>query len=179
MVFAALWGCEPRTVSGPLEQEAFVWQRDWSPAVVKAVQDAPMPSLLVLLAEVTWVDSAPTVAWTEADLPLLARRGQPIGVVVRAASFEPGRAEEMASVVAQCLARAVEAGVVVDEVHLDVDVPTAQLPAYPDWLTAARAVSDGRPLTYLARRHRESLAPRDTALEVLAREKDKDRDKRG
>ena len=30
-----------------------------------------------------------------------------------------------------------------------------------------------------ARRHRESLAPRDTALEVLAREKDKDRDKRG
>lgn len=43
----------------------------------------------------------------------------------------------------------------------------------------ADAAADGRPLTSLARRHRESLAPRDTALEVLAREKDKDRDKRG
>ena len=49
------------------------------------------------------------------------------------------------------------------------------LVAFADYNAAA----DGRPLTSLARRHRESLAPRDTALEVLAREKDKDRDKRG
>lgn len=140
-------GCKEPAASGPLQQEAFVWQRHWSDAVAAAVQDAPVPGLLVLLAEVSWAEAVPSVIWTGVDLPVLAQRGEPVGLVIRSDSFAPGGAEVVAAVVEQALARAAAAGVVIDEVHLDVDVPTGRLSDYAGWLSAARSVSGGLPLT--------------------------------
>lgn len=142
-----LLGCGAPETSGALVQEAFVWQRRWSPAVAAAVQEAPVSSLLVLMAEVSWADEEPSVIWTTADLSALAQRGEPVGVVVRADAFAAGGAEVVAGVVAQILARSEAAGMIIDEVHLDVDVPTARLPEYAGWLSAVRAVSGGLPLT--------------------------------
>lgn len=124
-----------------------MWQRRWSGAVAASVQASPVPSLLVLAAEVSWVESTPSVAWSGMDHRLLAQRGEPIGLVIRSDAFAPGGADVVAGVVAEALGRAAAAGLEIDEVHLDVDVPTARLGEYVAWLSAVRAVSGGLPLT--------------------------------
>ncbi len=110
-----------------------MWQRQWTPAVVDAVEQAPFEQLMVLSAEISW-DGETAVTHTVA-LPNLADGA---GLVVRVGVPPEGAA------VATTLAEVV-AHVLVDHpgaagVQLDIDLPTRRLGEYPPWLEALRPV---------------------------------------
>jgi len=163
VVGAVAVACAPSRDPGvppvPLAQDAFVWQRAWTPAVRAAVSGAgadvsadaaDIRRLLVLVEEVEWTaDGASVPRPSEADLDAL--RGRPVGLAVRVGLPPSGwgavvmRAARDA--VARARVRAVASGVEVAEIHLDIDVPTARLDAYAAALPDVRAAWPGVPLT--------------------------------
>ena len=141
----------PDVVPAALVQDAFLWQRAWTPAVRAAVADpGSVRRVLVLVEEVEWsADGAPLPRPSEADLAAL--RGRPVGVAVRvglpASGWGPVVMDAARDAVARARVRAVASGVEVAEIHLDIDVPTARLGAYAAALPAVRAAWPGVPLT--------------------------------
>ncbi len=73
-LLAALAACRHPHASGPLRQEAYVWQRSWNPSVQAAVRQADgISGFVVLAAEVDLRQGAPRVA----RIPLDPSLGSP------------------------------------------------------------------------------------------------------
>jgi uncharacterized protein DUF3142 len=126
---------EPR----PLVHEAYVWQRDWSPALSQALTDAPreLGTLRVLARERSGTQRVPVDIAVDVDA--LARSGREVIAVMRVEGTAPLEGVSLQEVA--LLARAWRArGVRVRGIELDHDCASAALAGYADWLERERAV---------------------------------------
>lgn len=147
-----------RRTSGPLSQDAYIWQRNWNEPVRRAVTKAgrSFDVLVALVAEVSWETGRPRIVRIDPDYaPLLAAGGH-VGLALRigaysgpfAATGEP--AETIAALAAEQLARANAAELIPVELQLDFDCAEAKLDGYREWATAIRARISPTPLVITA-----------------------------
>lgn len=144
-----LAACERATP--PLPNDAYVWQRRWTPALVHALNDsaAMLRSWRVLAAELradgVWFDAAP-------DLAALAASGRPVVLVLRLDGRvgdlgEAGIAERAAATLAAWRG----AGITLAGLEIDYDCATARLPAYAALLASLKPhLPPGLPLSITA-----------------------------
>jgi hypothetical protein len=107
-----------------MSQDAYVWQRVWTPEVVEAVDGSTFDSLALLGAERTW--GQPTFFVDLGTLPegtsLVLRAGAP------PSGFDP-----VPDLLGD-LRAVVTAHPEVSSLELDMDLPSARLPEYAGWL---------------------------------------------
>jgi len=129
--------CTPQPAS-PLDHEAYIWQRQWTPAIATSIDTmrGDFNGWRVLAAESTTagelVDASPR-------LDLLARGAKPVIAVLR---LNGSRPPPSADRIAQRIEKVVEAwraaGVSVSGIEIDHDCATARLEAYADLLASLR-----------------------------------------
>src|SRR6267142_2826690 len=90
ILFAACIRTAP-TVSGPLPQRGYLWQRDWTAAVNGAVLEAQkrIDGVILLGAEISWTAGKPEVVKTNINWRTLGSYGASYGIAVRIAPY-PG-----------------------------------------------------------------------------------------
>jgi hypothetical protein len=150
------FACRPPHASGPLRQEAYVWQRSWSPAVRQAIQQASgISGFVVLAAEVDLRQGSPRIARIPLD-PSLKDSGKPIGVALRVTAFpsrfadEPRIVQLLAGITRDLTAEARARGIVLSEIQIDYDCPESKLDDYRGLLPRLRQAAAPVPVTFTA-----------------------------
>jgi hypothetical protein len=122
-----------------LTQEAYIWQRQWTPALdgsIVAAQDHFLGWRILAFesgAEGELIATAP-------HLDVLARSARPVVLVIRLnGSRPPPSQDHLAASVSDTLRKWRAAGVVVNAVEIDHDCATSQLDRYADLLTRLRS----------------------------------------
>ena len=149
IVFAFLLaGCDrsASNVTGPLRQRGYLWQRDWTPAVVDAVVTAQqrLDGIVLLGGEIEWIEKKPALITTNIDWEMLRSRQIQCGLALRIAPFAvaSGQGDSNTRFVvdaAQSLVDiAASQGVALSEFQIDFDCPQKNLAAYRAWLRALR-----------------------------------------
>src|SRR5262249_19752609 len=136
---------EEPPVHGPLRQEAYVWQREWSPAVQEAIGQAKdLAGLTVLAAEVDLRQRSPSVIRIPLDAATLKGYGRPVGAALRVHAF-PGRfvddarmVDTIRNLVRDIAAEARAKGLALAEIQVDYDCPMSKLDDYRDLLVSLR-----------------------------------------
>jgi hypothetical protein len=139
VMLALLSGCE-RQDAPPLDQQLYVWQRQWTPAHEAALKDsrADFSTLRVLALQ-----AFPKAGWNRAriDPVLLKRDGRPLIAVIRLdGQLKSLDQDEVAAQILQVLSDWQAQGLVLSGVEIDHDAGNARLPAYRKFLTDLRAV---------------------------------------
>lgn len=141
-LLAGLWllgGCQPREAP-PLDQQLYVWQRQWTEAHEDALTQtrADFSTLRVLALQ-----AFPGAGWSRAriDPALLKRDGRPLIAVIRL----DGQLKQLdhAEVRAQILSVLTDwqaQGLMLAGVEIDHDAGNARLPAYREFLVDLRSV---------------------------------------
>ena len=158
----------------PLSHDAYIWQRQWTPAVREALSGSTdlVRDWRVLVAQADRHGAFHTFA---PDREALARSGRPVVLVVRI----DGR---LASFDAQVLADRIVAltagwpSAQLAGIEIDYDCPTSRLPAYSDFLSTLRPRLGALPLsitalpTWLGSRDLDALLaiPDESVLQVHA-----------
>jgi hypothetical protein len=132
-------GCE-RQDAPPLDQQLYVWQRQWTPAHNAALRDSrPDFSTLRVLA----LQAFPEAGWSRAriDPALLKRDGRPLIAVIRLdGQLKSLDRDEVTTQIQQVLGDWQGQGLKLSGVEIDHDAGNARLPAYREFLTHLRAV---------------------------------------
>lgn len=122
-----------------LSNDAYVWQRQWTPAVQEALSGGAdaVQAWRVLIAEMSadgrWFDAAP-------DLNALAAARRPVVMVWRLdGRVDALNAEGTATRIAAARQAWRHAGITVAGVEIDYDCATSKLPAYRDFLAALKS----------------------------------------
>lgn len=140
------WRAVPRA-AGPLPQDAYVWQRAWTPEVERAVTEhaGDFGLLVALQAEVTWRASGPEVVRVPLGFAALRGMGRPVGVALRlgpyGGPFAAGdpRTAWLADLAGALVAEAATNGLRVAELQIDFDCAAGKLDGYRVWVEAIRA----------------------------------------
>ena len=127
----------------PLDQQLYVWQRQWTPAHEAALRDsrADFSTLRVLALQ-----AHPQSGWSRAriDPALLKRDGRPLIAVVRLDGQVNGLdRDEVTAQIQQVLSDWQGQGLTLSGVEIDHDAGNARLPAYREFLTHLRSVLPG------------------------------------
>ena len=181
LLFAALWTVRerPRRASGPLPQEAYVWQRSWGPEVRAAIsRTSDLSALVILAAEVDLSASPPRVTRAAYDPAALQSTGKPVGLAVRIGRFgrragldgrlaagrfqdDPELTRRLAFLARRLVQEAQGRGLEVAEFQLDYDCPESRLDDYPILVRAVRDAVAPVPVTITALpawlRHRKEM----------------------
>jgi hypothetical protein len=144
--------------AGALVQEAYVWQRSWTPAVQEAVgsADPALAGLVVLAAETGWEQGRPRTIEVAADYAALKARGLPVGLAVRVGTYAgPFDAQAPATrlvveLAARQLARARTAGLAPSELQIDFDCAESHLDGYRQWIVAIKQQVGAVPVIFTA-----------------------------
>ncbi len=174
--------------SGPLPQEAYVWQRAWTPAVREAVGRAgDFRSLTVLGAEVDLSSRPPRVVRPAIAWDVLGGlKGRPVGLALRIGRFhgwgggplggdtgrfadDPGTVRLLAGLAGDLAREAASHGLDLLEVQLDYDCPESKLADYPILVRAVKRSVTPVPVTLTAL---PSWLRNETAFRELARSAD-------
>ncbi|MFP4357816.1 MAG: DUF3142 domain-containing protein [Puniceicoccaceae bacterium] len=156
---ASLAGCgEPENAKRPLPQEAYVWQRAWTPAVGGAVRSeaGSFAGLHLLAAEVAWTGENPVVSRPDLPLDTLSGLSVPVSPVLRLGPFDGtfDRGDPTTRFLCDLAVSVVEewrtAGVRPAELQVDFDAATARLADYRSWVEALREAVAPTPLTITA-----------------------------
>lgn len=129
--------CSP-PASAPLDQQVYIWQRQWQPAhrQVLAQTKNDFTTLRVLALQFH-----PKAGWARAypDLQQLIADGRPVVMVIRLDGQlpQPDQAQTL-SQTASLLTEWQASGVNLQGVEIDHDCASARLPAYTDLLAALR-----------------------------------------
>jgi hypothetical protein len=139
VMVALLAGCE-RQDAPPLDQQLYVWQRQWTPAHEAALKDsrADFSTLRVLALQ-----AFPRAGWSRAriDAALLKQDGRPLIAVIRLdGQLKSLDQDEVSAQIRQVLSDWQGQGLILAGVEIDHDAGSARLPAYRKFLTALRAV---------------------------------------
>jgi hypothetical protein len=114
-----------QTSSDVLRQEAYVWQRVWTPAVINAVENAEFDSLTVLAAEIEWRNDTPYTTFVKTtELP--PNTGLAIRMAVPPVDPTPVLLDVIDSLLVQHPSTT--------HIQLDIDLPTSRLEEYVDWI---------------------------------------------
>lgn len=138
-VLALLNGCEQQDAP-PLDQQLYVWQRQWTPAHEAALKDsrADFSTLRVLALQ-----AFPEAGWsrTRIDHALLKHDGRPVIAVVRLdGQLKSLDQDEVTAQILQLLSDWQSQGLGISGVEIDHDAGNVRLPAYRQFLTQLRAV---------------------------------------
>ncbi len=143
-------GCrrESPSVSGPLRQRGYLWQREWTPAVVDAVAEmAPrMDGVVALGAEVAWPAGKPDLRRTTIDWESLRRSPLRCSLALRVAPFSgpfaanDANADFIVAAARALLEDAASHQVKVEELQIDFDCAQRNLAGYRLWLGRLRPV---------------------------------------
>ncbi|MBH3309126.1 DUF3142 domain-containing protein [Pseudomonas mosselii] len=136
-VLATLAGCQPEPAP-PLDQQLYIWQRQWRPAHEQALAEsrADFSTLRVLALQ-----AQPKAGWSRAlvELPKLRSDGRPVIAVVRLDGQLPALDVQAAGThIAQLLADWQAAGVNPSGLEIDHDSGSARLPGYTQFLLKLR-----------------------------------------
>ncbi|KPU61088.1 hypothetical protein AN403_5209 [Pseudomonas fluorescens] len=150
MALALTTGCE-RPDAPPLDQQLYVWQRQWTPAHDAALRDsrADFSTLRVLALQ-----AFPKAGWSRArvDSQLLKRDGRPVIAVVRLdGQLKALDQEEITAQIHQVISDWQGQGLNLAGVEIDHDAGNARLPAYREFLAHLReALPTSLPLSITA-----------------------------
>ncbi|MGH8348479.1 MAG: DUF3142 domain-containing protein [Pseudomonas sp.] len=150
MALALTTGCE-RQDAPPLDQQLYVWQRQWTPAHDAALRDsrADFSTLRVLALQ-----AFPKAGWSRAqvDSQLLKRDGRPVIAVVRLdGQLKALDQEEITAQIRQVISDWQGQGLNLAGVEIDHDAGNARLPAYREFLAHLReALPTSLPLSITA-----------------------------
>ncbi len=146
----ALAGCHrtEQTISGPLKQRGYVWQREWTPAVIDAIGEAEprMDGVVLLGAEVNLGGKKPEIVKAPIDWDAVKRQSKHCSIALRVSPFAgPFRADDAAArtiidLTRELLSGAREHNVDVEELQFDFDCARKNLGAYRTWLQMLRPV---------------------------------------
>lgn len=139
LLMALLVGCE-RQDAPPLDQQLYVWQRQWTSAHDAALRDsrADFSTLRVLALQ-----AFPHAGWSRAQIdPLLLKRdGRPLIAVIRLdGQLQSLDQDAVTAQVQQVVSDWQEKGLTVSGVEIDHDAGSARLPAYREFLLHLRGV---------------------------------------
>ena len=129
-----------------LTQEVYVWQRQFSPAVYRAVESVrgDVDGIAILAAEVSWEKSGPRLFRSKVDYAALAAAGSRVGLVLRIGPYAgPFRSDDEAAhyldgVVRSLLNAARTGGLEPAELQIDFDCASAKLEGYRLWIGSLR-----------------------------------------
>ncbi len=145
LLLSCLAACHESTPSGPLPQRAYVWQREWTPAVSAAViQASPkLAGLVIFGADISWRDGKPKTLRCAIDWKTLRDLHKPVGIAMRIAPWRGPFDNELVTheIVSQSLAllqRAKQEQVECNEFQIDFDCAQKKLDGYSLWLKALR-----------------------------------------
>ena len=158
LAFALLLAACGGKASGPLPQEAYVWQRDWTPAVRQSVRLASQDfsGLIVLAAEVDPRSQPPQVTRVPLDAAALKGYGKAVGAAIRIHTFpglfadNPKLVEFLQGLVRSIKAEAQAKGISLSEIQIDYDCPESKVEDYPFLLSALRQAAKPVRLTLTA-----------------------------
>jgi hypothetical protein len=130
----------------PLPQEAYVWQRSWTPAVHDAVTTAApdLAAFVVLGAEGSFRSDGLQIARVSPDYAALTHTHRRIGVAFRIGPYRDlGKSSdaytgELCGVAKSILSDAVAGGVHPAELQIDFDCADSRLESYRRWVRAIR-----------------------------------------
>jgi hypothetical protein len=150
MALALTTGCE-RQDAPPLDQQLYVWQRQWTPAHDAALRDsrADFSTLRVLALQ-----AFPSAGWSRAriDPVLLKRDGRPVIAVIRLdGQLKALDQDEVTAQIRQVISDWQGQEVNLAGVEIDHDAGNARLPAYRQFLAQLRgALPTSLPLSITA-----------------------------
>jgi hypothetical protein len=146
----AFAGCNrpEQQVSGPLKQRGYVWQREWTPAVIDAVGEAGrhMDGVVLLGAEINLAGKKPELVKVSIDWEAVKRQQAHCSIALRVAPFAgPFRADDVAThvivdVAKELIGEASAHGVKLEEFQFDFDCAQKNLAGYRTWLQSLRSV---------------------------------------
>ncbi len=133
--------------SGPLSQEAYVWQRAWTEPVRLSIREQAtrLDRLVVLKAEVAFHGSEPRVMRVAVDYATLRGLGRPIGLALRIGPYpgpfsrEDAAGRLLSGLAAELVAEARTNGVPLAELQVDFDCAEQKLAGYQCWVEWLRA----------------------------------------
>ncbi|SDT63767.1 DUF3142 domain-containing protein [Pseudomonas granadensis] len=137
-ILMLLCACKPQDAP-PLDQQLYVWQRQWTPAHEVALRDsrADFSTLRVLALQ-----AFPNAGWSRAriDAPLLKADGRALIAVVRLdGQLKALDQEHVTAQILQVLADWQAQGLTVSGIEIDHDAGSARLPAYAEFLKQLRS----------------------------------------
>jgi hypothetical protein len=137
LAFLAMAGCHP--IAQPVDQQAYIWQREWSDAHSQALADSRdlLSGLRVLAAQIHPLER---LVRARVDTHLLAVDGRPVVAVLR---LDGALATLDRSLVAKVLEETISgwrrARVNLVGVEFDYDCATSKLEAYTEFITDIRS----------------------------------------
>ncbi len=147
LVFA---GCNrpEQKISGALKQRGYVWQREWTPAVIDAVAEAErrMDGVVLLGAEISLAGKKPEIIKASIDWEAVKRQTKHCSIALRVAPYSgPFRADDASArtivdLVKELINDARIHGVDLEEFQFDFDCARKNLAGYRTWLQSLRAV---------------------------------------
>lgn len=149
----------PPMTSGPVPQEAYVWQRAWTDDVQAAVSEPPMAinRLVVLAAETRYDTDGWRTVRVGIEYESLKASGRDIGLAIRIGPYsgpferDDTTARHLTELVRNVLADAKAARVKPAELQIDFDCATSKLAGYRTWVQMLRAaLPNGPPVTITA-----------------------------
>jgi hypothetical protein len=138
LCFLGLLSSCSQAPSPALTQDAYVWQRHWTPAVSDAVRSRELPLDGLRVLALQWIGER--VVQTQPDLPALAARDLPLRLVVRIEGSRPRLPTAMVSeAIRKVLADWRSGALRVEGVEIDHDCASAGLDDYADWLSRLKS----------------------------------------
>jgi hypothetical protein len=146
MLFLA--SCHRVTPVTGLRQRGYLWQRDWTAAVVDAVVEADrhMDGLVVLGAEIQWTSGKPDPVRATISWPTMKASKKPWAIALRIAPYPgPFVGNDLSTLTivkeaSRLIQEAKNHEVNLDEFQLDFDCAQKKLAGYQIWVRAVRAV---------------------------------------
>lgn len=126
--------------AGALQQRGYLWQREWTPAVVDALVEARKHTdgVVLLGVEILWQGGIAHPVMATIPWDALRREGKPCAIAVRIAPWGmPGsdaQGDKIVEVTKSLLDTARSHGVQVEELQVDFDCPQSGLAGYGYWL---------------------------------------------
>lgn len=133
-------------VSGPLRQRGYLWQREWTPAVIDSLDEAArrMDGVVILGAEINFVGKKPEIIKASIDWEAVNRQAAHCSVALRVAPFagpfcaDDTPARTIVDVTKEILDDARAHQVKIEEFQFDFDCAEKNLGSYRVWLRALR-----------------------------------------
>jgi hypothetical protein len=146
----AVSGCSHSDVkiSGPLPQRGYIWQREWTPAVIESLGEAArrMDGVILLGAEISLAGNKPRVAKASIDWQAVKREADHCSIALRVAPFvgpfrgDDAPARTLVDLTTQLLDEARAHDVKLEEFQFDFDCAQKNLGAYRAWLRTLRPI---------------------------------------
>lgn len=143
-------GCDrtEQTISGPLKQRGYLWQREWTPAVVDALGEADrrMDGVVILGAEINLAGNKPEIAKATIDWDAVKQGSQHRALALRVAPFagpfrsDDASAQAIVDLAKQLLSEARAHDVNLEEFQFDFDCAQKNLGSYRTWLLALKPI---------------------------------------